>query len=391
MYHIRIYNSIAKEGLSLLDENRFAISDENPVGIMLRSQDLHKEVLPEEVLAIARAGAGTNNIPVDTCTESGIVVFNTPGANSNAVKELVFASMIIMARNIAPAATWVQQLTGEGLSAQVEKGKKQFVGTELLGKSIAVIGLGAIGGRIAQNASHLGMKVIGYDPFMKNKPVWMSATHIDIVSDVEEACAKSDYITLHVPYNKTNHHLIGEAILQKIKPNAVLLNFSRGELVDVDALVNALDEKKIAGYATDFIADHLVGRDDVLLLPHLGASTKEAEINCAIMAAESMRDFLLYGDIKNSVNFANVHLDLNSKYRLSIINRNIANMVALIATALGERNINIDNILNRSRGEYAYTIVDFGEVSADVLTDVKTYLDEQPGIVRARLIENPNL
>lgn len=390
MYHIRLYNSIAQEGLSHLEPENFTISDENPSGIILRSQDLHDEVIPDSVQAIARAGAGTNNIPIDACTERGIVVFNTPGANSNAVKELVIAAMIAVSRNLMPAVRWARHLEGDDLGKQAEKGKKQFVGSELLGKSLGIVGLGAIGHRIAQNAADLGMKVKGYDPFMKTKPIWLSAMHIDIVNDLESLIADCDYITLHIPYNKANHHIISKEMLALSKPNAIWMNFSRGELVDIDALVVALDEKRIGGYSTDFADARLLSRNDVLTFPHLGASTVEAEVNCAIMAADSMRDFLLYGNIRNSVNFPDVRLELHTPNRLCIINRNIANMVALISTALGERGINIDNILNRSRGEYAYTLVDIGEVDPEKLQEVKTFLDEQPGIVHARLIRNNN-
>lgn len=388
MFPIRIYNSIATAGLSHLDEHYFTFSDEQPAGILLRSQDLHKETIPDSVLAIARAGAGTNNIPISTCSERGIVVFNTPGANANAVKELVIAAMIMSARHLLPACNWAKALTGEDIAQQVEKGKKQFVGTELRGKTIGVIGLGAIGHRIAQNTADLGMKVKGYDPYMKRKPIWLSAMHIELVDDLKSLAETCDYITLHVPYNASNHHLINADFLSICKPELILLNFSRGELVDTEALIHALDEKRIAGYSTDFANPMLLNRDDVLAFPHLGASTTEAEENCAIMASDSMRDFLLYGNIHNSVNFPDVSLELTSPYRLCIVNRNIANMVALISNALGARGINIDSIQNRSRGEYAYTLVDIEEAEKAVLDEIKRGLESQEGIIRTRLIRN---
>lgn len=388
MYHIRLYNAIAKEGLALLDADDFTIREEAPEGILLRSQDLNQTELPASLLAIARAGAGTNNIPVADCAEKGIVVFNTPGANSNAVKELVIAALIIASRHLATAAKWVQRLEGDDLHSQVEAGKKQFKGTELVGKTIGIVGMGAIGSRIARDCVSLGMRILAFDPYFKGDAAWKHSASIVRVDDLEDLVSQSDFITLHVPYNKGNHHLIHAQLLAQAKPNAVLLNFSRSDLVDTEALLSALNEDRMQSYLTDFAEPRLMHHPKVVVFPHLGASTEEAEINCAIMAAESLRDYLLTGDITNSVNFPDVQLPMRSPLRLCIFNRNVTNMIGTISTALADRNINIEHIVNRSQGDFAYTMVDIGREAEEDLQSAIDYLHAQEGIIRIRLLTN---
>ncbi len=385
MYHIKVYNAIAHEALERLDANAFAITDADPQGILLRSYNLRQETLPDSLLAIARAGAGTNNIPVEECAGKGIVVFNTPGANSNAVKELVIASMIIAARNLVSASRWAQTLQGD-IEKQTEAGKKQFRGQELTGKTIGIAGMGAIGSRLARDCVSLGMRVLAYDPFFTGDAPWMNSASVRQVDKLELLVQESDFITLHVPYNKLNHHLMNKKMLKKMRPGAVLLNFSRGPLVDADALLEQIGKGTGNRYITDFPEEKLIGQDGVLLYPHLGASTGEAEVNCAMMAVESLTDYLANGNIKNSVNFPDVHLDGLSVYRFCIFNRNIVNMIGKISTALAERQINIEHIVNRSKGDYAYTMVDIGDVDPAVVQEVTEFLREQEGIVRVRVI-----
>ena len=386
MYKIATLNKISPVGLSRLPESYAIVDDVNQAeGIIVRSQKMHDMDFSDNLLSIARAGAGYNNIPVDQCADKGIVVFNTPGANANAVKELVIAGLLLAARNIPDSIKWVNEITGD-ISATVEKGKSQFKGTELAGKTLAVVGLGAIGAQVANIAEDLGMKVIGYDPFISIKSAHILSNRIPVTSDLAEALKDADYITLHVPANDKTKGMIDSRRFAQMKDGAVLLNFSRDKLVSEKALVEALDSEKIAKYVTDFATDALIGRDDVILLPHLGASTKEAEDNCAVMAADQLMEYIEKGNIINSVNFPACSMgELNPEAhaRVCILNKNIPSMLGKITGILAELNVNIRDLTNKSKGDYAVTLIDIdSEISED---EFKKALDIE-GIIRIRII-----
>lgn len=389
MYQIKTFNAIAPEGLQRLDKEKYAINEsDEPEGILLRSQKLHDYPFPKSVLGIARAGAGTNNIPVKECTEQGIVVFNTPGANANAVKELVIASLLLSVRPILQGAQWVQTLNGSDVEEQAEANKKQFAGTELEGKKLGVVGLGSIGAMVANDAYRLGMEVVGYDPYVSVDTAWTISRRGKRANDLAEIFTTCDFITLHVPLMENTRHLVGKNELAKMKPTAKLFNFSRSEIVDTTAALAALDNNEIAGYTTDFADERLLGHDNVLVLPHLGASTEEAEINCAKMAARTLKKFLEFGTIKRSVNFPTVEMAFHSPYRLTVINRNVPNMLGQISSIIAESGINIDNMLNRGRDDYAYTLVDVGAADAALLETVADKLRAKEDIIRVRVIKN---
>ncbi|MFR3288626.1 MAG: 3-phosphoglycerate dehydrogenase family protein, partial [Enterococcus casseliflavus] len=345
MFQIKTFNAIAPEGLQRLEKEKYAINEsDQPQGILLRSQKLHDYAFPESVLGIARAGAGTNNIPVKACTEKGIVVFNTPGANANAVKELVIASLLLSVRPILRGAQWVQTLSGDNVEEQAEAQKSQFAGTELEGKKLGIIGLGSIGAMVANDAYRLGMEVVGYDPYVSVDTAWTISRRVKRANDIAEVFSTCDFITVHVPLMENTHHLVGEAELAKMKPTTKLFNFSRKEIVDTDAVLRALKADRLAGYTTDFADEQLLHNEKVLVLPHLGASTEEAEVNCAKMAARTLKKFLEFGTIKRSVNFPTVEMAFHSPYRLTIINRNVPNMLGQISSIIAESGINIDNM-----------------------------------------------
>ncbi|MFD2391293.1 phosphoglycerate dehydrogenase [Enterococcus gallinarum] len=389
MYQIKTFNAIAPEGLQRLDKEKYAINEsDEPEGILLRSQKLHDYPFPKSVLGIARAGAGTNNIPVKECTEQGIVVFNTPGANANAVKELVIASLLLSVRPILQGAQWVQTLNGSDVEEQAEANKKQFAGTELEGKKLGVVGLGSIGAMVANDAYRLGMEVVGYDPYVSVDTAWTISRRVKRANDLAEIFTTCDFITLHVPLMENTRHLVGKNELAKMKPTAKLFNFSRSEIVDTAAALAALDNNEIAGYTTDFADERLLGHDNVLVLPHLGASTEEAEINCAKMAARTLKKFLEFGTIKRSVNFPTVEMAFHSPYRLTVINRNVPNMLGQISSIIAESGINIDNMLNRGRDDFAYTLVDVGATDAALLEAVADKLRAKEDIIRVRVIKN---
>lgn len=387
MFQIKTYNAIAPEGLNLLNEDQFALNTgETPDGIILRSEKLHGMEFPESLKAIARAGAGVNNVPVEECSEAGVVVFNTPGANANAVKELVIAGLIMAARPIKEGMEWVQTLSGDDVDKQVEKGKSQFAGTEISGKTLGVIGLGAIGAMLANDGFRLGMEVIGYDPYVSVETAWNINRRVQKASSIAEVLAKADYISIHVPVTAETNGMVDAAFLDQMKDNAVLLNFARGELVNTADMLAALKEKKIRKYVTDFAEEALLHNDDIIVLPHLGASTEEAEVNCAIMAAQTLKYFLETGNIVNSVNFPGVDIAMQSPIRLTIINKNIPNMVGQISSGLAKYFINIEDILNRSRGNYAYTVIDIAETDQAVLDEVVEKIKEIDGVVNVRVI-----
>jgi len=389
MFQIKTFNAIAPEGLQRLEKEKYAINEsDQPQGILLRSQKLHDYAFPESVLGIARAGAGTNNIPVKACTEKGIVVFNTPGANANAVKELVIASLLLSVRPILRGAQWVQTLNGDNVEEQAEAQKSQFAGTELEGKKLGIIGLGSIGAMVANDAYRLGMEVVGYDPYVSVDTAWTISRRVKRANDIAEVFSTCDFITVHVPLMENTHHLVGEAELAKMKPTTKLFNFSRKEIVDTDAVLRALKADRLAGYTTDFADEQLLHNEKVLVLPHLGASTEEAEVNCAKMAARTLKKFLEFGTIKRSVNFPTVEMAFHSPYRLTIINRNVPNMLGQISSIIAESGINIDNMLNRGREDFAYTLADVASEDEALLNQLADNLRENENIVRVRVIKN---
>ncbi|KAF1305336.1 3-phosphoglycerate dehydrogenase [Enterococcus saccharolyticus] len=392
MFQIKTFNAIAPEGMNRFDKETYAINQsENPDGIILRSQKLHDYEFPESVLAVARAGAGTNNIPVDKCTEQGIVVFNTPGANANAVKELVIANLLLSVRPILQGAMWVQNLSGPDVEEQVEAHKKQFVGNELEGKKLGVIGLGAIGAMIANDAYRLGMEVIGYDPHVSVDTAWSISRRVKRAKEVSEIYNTCDFITVHVPLLEQTRHLISDKELSMMKPSAKLFNFSRGEIVDTEAVLKAVNDGYLAGFTTDFADERLLNNEKIVVLPHLGASTEEAEINCAKMAARTLKRFLETGVIKHSVNFPTVDMSFHSPYRITIVHNNIPNMLGKISSTIASADINIENMINRGRGDYAYTLVDINESNQQKIADVVAQLEAGEQIMRVRVIENTEI
>lgn len=386
---IKTYNNIAQVGLNRITDQGFTINQTGePTGVILRSQDLHGITLPKSILGIARAGAGVNNIPVDKCSEEGVIVFNTPGANANAVSELVIASMIVTVRNMAAANMWTTELTGDDVPEQVEAGKKQFQGSEIKGKTLGVIGLGSIGHIVANTAVDLGMTVYGYDPYIRKDALDKLDHHIIRVEDIEELYEKADFITVHVPATANNRHLINVEALEKMKENAILLNFSRDNMVDVDAVIQALDNDIILNYVTDFPSERLIKHPKALVFPHLGASTKEAEEICAVMAANQLTDFIKTGNIKNAVNFPNVEMDFETDTRLAIVNRNIPNMINLLVDEIGQHQINIVHFMNKSRGNFAYTLIDLEEEDPVLLNELLENVLRDENILSARMIIN---
>ncbi|MEI5994073.1 phosphoglycerate dehydrogenase [Candidatus Enterococcus mansonii] len=389
MYDIQTFNAIAPAGLARFNEENFTINQtKTPAGIILRSEKLHDHDFPASVLGIARAGAGTNNVPVKQCTEDGIVVFNTPGANANAVKELVIACLLLSVRPILTGANWVQTLTGADTEEQAEAQKKQFAGTELEGKKLGVIGLGAIGAMVANDAYRLGMEVTGFDPFVSVDTAWSISRRVKRAQSMEEVLKTCDFVTIHVPLSENTHHLIGKDQLKQMKKNAVLLNFARGELVETEAVIEAIAEGEISNFVTDFADERLLHNEKILVLPHLGASTEEAEINCAKMAARTLKKFLETGNIKRSVNFPTVEMAFNSPFRFTIIHRNVPNMLGQISTGIANLEINIDTMINRSREDYAYTIVDIAETDEAKINAAAEKIQAAENIIRVRTIKN---
>lgn len=388
VYSVKTFNNINQVGLKELG-NHFQVDGdlaENPDAFILRSQNLHGIEFPENLKAIARAGAGTNNIPIADATAAGIVVFNTPGANANAVKEAVLASILMSARDYISANAWVNTLSGDDVSKQVEAGKKQFAGNEISGKTLGVIGLGAIGGRIANYAQRLSMNVLGYDPYVSIETAWNISHHVKRVADVKEIFANSDYITVHVPLTDETRHTFDSEAFGLMQKGTVIINFARGELVDNAALFEAIEAGVVKRYITDFGTEELLNKDKITVFPHVGGSTAEAELNCAIMAGKTIRQFMETGEITNSVNFPNVHQALTAPYRITLINKNVPNIVAKISTAVSDLGINIDNIINRSKGDYAYTLLDLDETDKAKIDHLVANFEASDNIVRVRLI-----
>ncbi|MGT2964879.1 phosphoglycerate dehydrogenase [Streptococcus acidominimus] len=390
VFSVRTFNNINQIGLKELG-NKFQIDGDqavNPDAFIVRSENLHGFAFPENLKAIARAGAGTNNIPIEEATAQGIVVFNTPGANANAVKEAVLASILLSARDYIGATAWVNTLSGDDVPKQVEAGKKQFAGTEITGKTLGVIGLGAIGARIANDARRLGMNVLGYDPYVSVETAWSISSHVKRVDDLKEIFRQSDYITVHVPLNDSTRELFDAQAFSMMKKGTTIINFARGELVSHPALFDAIATGVVGHYVTDFGTDDLLNQPHITVFPHVGGSTEEAELNCAVAAGKTIRRFMETGEITNSVNFPNMHQALSTPFRITLINKNVPNMVAKISTAVSQLNINIDNILNRSKGDYAYTILDLDEADREKITALAQQFESDENIVKVRIIES---
>ncbi len=389
MYKIRTYNAISSKGLSRFPTDSYQVSSESTDadGILLRSQKLHTEVMPESVVAIARAGAGTNNIPVADYTDKGIVVFNTPGANANAVKELIVAALLMGSRDIYGGMNYVQGLTeitdsGE-MGKLLEKEKKNFAGGEIKGKTLGVVGLGAIGSMIGNLGLELGMNVVGYDPAISVEAAWQLSSSVERMENLEALLACSDFITLHVPAIAATKHLINSKTLSGMKSTAKILNFAREEIVSSADMVAALDAGVIAGYITDFPAPELLGRDDVLLMPHIGASTEEAEENCAVMAANQLMDFLENGNILNSVNYPKIKMSRNGGTRITFTNKNVPKVLGNVLSVLADGEINIVDMVNKSRDEIAYNIID---IEGHLNDSLKAQIAAVEGVVHVRII-----
>lgn len=388
MYHIKTFNKISPMGLNRLEPEHYTYSDNetDENGILVRSAKLHDYPFPASLLAIARAGVGVNNIPIDRCSESGIAVFNTPGANANAVKELVLCAMLIGSRDVDGGIQWVRQQVESGvdITTVVEKGKSAFVGPELFKKTLGVIGLGAIGSLVANVALDMGMDVYGYDPFLSVDAALRLDRHIHVVKDINELYKRADYITIHIHYTEKTAHMIDEKAISAMKRGVRFINLARGEIVDDDAMLAALDTGRVATYVTDFPNNRLVGAPHVVAMPHLGASTPESEQNCAIMAVDQLKDYLENGNIRNSVNFPSVSMERSGVMRMCIIHKNVPAMLANITTLLSKDGVNVENLSNKSKGDYAYTMVDLGsKVADDVIEDVK----HLPNVIRVRVIE----
>lgn len=369
MFEVLTLNKIAKCGIDRLDENLFKVTDDcaNPDAIILRSFSMHDMELPANLKAVARAGAGVNNIPIDKCSEKGIVVFNTPGANANAVAEMTMAGLLLSSRKIVDGIAWANGLKGQDdVGKSVEKGKSAFAGPEIKGKKLGVIGLGAIGAMVANLAVALGMDVEGYDPYISVDAAWRLSRHIKKSSDLKMMVSRCDYITIHMPLTDSTKNIINDEMFDCMGEGTRLLNFARGGLVDNAALKRAIESGKVACYVTDFPCEETLGMNNVINIPHLGASTPESEDNCAVMAADQMADFIKYGNIKNSVNFPNCELPLDSKYRITIAHKNVPNMLSSFSGIFADENINIVNMLNKSKNNYAYTMVDVDEVPDDL-------------------------
>ncbi|MEH7501017.1 phosphoglycerate dehydrogenase [Neobacillus drentensis] len=391
MKTIKTLNNIAESGLKVFNKDHFTIDNdsENPDAIVVRSFNMHSVEFSNNVKAIARAGAGVNNIPVDKCTEQGIVVFNTPGANANAVKEMVLTSLMASSRNLFAGVAWTKTLEGEGeqVPKLVEAGKKQFVGKEIKGKTLGVIGLGAIGALVANDALDLDMDVIGFDPFISVDTAWNLSRNVQRAMTIEQLFANCDYITVHVPLTDDTRGMFNEATFSILKPGVHILNFSRGELVNEKDMAVALESGQVGKYITDFPNENVLKMKNAVPIPHLGASTQESEENCAIMAARQVKEFLETGNIKNSVNFPNASLPFTGKRRVAAFHKNVPNMVGQLTLAISSYNLNIADMINRSRGEYAYTMIDIdNKVNGDIIPGLVEKINQIEGLVTARII-----
>lgn len=386
MYNIKTLNKISNVGMSKFDKTRYNYGDnvENPEAILVRSASMHEMELPKTLLAIARAGAGTNNIPVEECSKKGIVVFNTPGANANAVKELVVLGLLISSRKVITAMDWCKTIKDEGdnVGKVVEKGKSAFTGPEIKGKTLGVIGLGAIGRLVAEAAVDMGMKVIGYDPYFKKGNELKHG--ITISDSLEEIFPVADYITIHVPLNDNTREMINAETINTMKNSVRILNFARGALVNSADVVDALENGRMAAYVTDFPDATVIGVDGVIAFPHLGASTPESEENCAVMGAEQLIDFIEHGNIKNSVNLPDIYMEKSGSVRITVVHKNQVNMIATITDTISKDGVNIASFQDKNRGEYAYSIIDCdSDVSSKVVADIEAI----DGVTKVRVIK----
>ena len=384
MYNVLTLNKIAACGTDIFDKAAYSISDnaENPTAIMVRSAKMHDMEFGSDLLAIARAGAGVNNIPVDRCAEEGIVVFNTPGANANAVKELAVCGLLLASRKITEACNWAQTLKGNGdeVGKMVEKGKSNFAGIEITGKTLGLIGLGAIGGKLANIAISLGMNVIGYDPFLSVNAALSLKPQVKVTNNVADIYANSDYISLHLPYNSDTKDTINEETIAQCKDGVRLLNFARGELVNSEAIVKAVNSGKVARYIVDFPCDEVLGVENIVAIPHLGASSAESEDNCAVMAAHELIDYIEKGTIKNSVNFPNAELAKTGDALVCVLHKNVPALITQITGAVSGKGANIENLVNKSKKDWAYTMLDVtGEVDIEAIKAVD-------GVVKVRVL-----
>ena len=393
-FKVKTYNAIAETGLSLLKDSDFEISEnlDSPDAMILRSYKLTNNDIESSIKAIARAGAGVNNVPVDYCSDKGIVVFNTPGANANAVKEIVLAALLLSSRGIYSGANYINDIQGVdqgGLKSHIEQGKKNFKGRELKDGVLGVIGMGAIGSKVADMGVMLGMEVIGYDPAISVEAAWKLPNMVSRRDNLEDVFKESDYLTLHIPAIEETKNLVNKDLLQNAKEGLKLINFARDEIVDSQDVIDALTSGKLGGYVTDFADLDLIERaktkGDVIILPHIGASTRQAEENCSIMAAEQLKDFLENGNIINSVNFPELVEPRKSKFRITLSNNNIAGMIGQITTILAENNLNILNMINKSKGEIAYNVID---TDSEPSNAVEEGLKKLEGVINVRVIKD---
>lgn len=387
MYRVKIMNKIAPAGLRKLDASRYEVGQdvERYQGMLVRSADLHQQQFPKELLAIARAGSGTNNIPIDKCNEKGIVVFNTPGANANAVKELLLADLLLSSRDLLGGVDWVRHQVEEGVdvSTVVEKGKAAFVGPELNGKSLGVIGLGAIGSKVANIGIEMGMHVLGYDPYLSVDSALALNTHIQHVTDLDDVFRESDYLTMHLHYNRSTANIIDQDAVQKMKGGIRVINLARGGLVNDDAIIAGLESGRVAKYMTDFPNNRLVNSPNVIATPHLGASTPESEANCAMMAAQELGDYLENGNISNSVNLPSLEMRRSGDCRICVIHKNVPTILSSIVNLLSAQEINVENLINKSKKELAYTMIDIDRVVGDAMIEAIQRMDQT---VRVRVL-----
>lgn len=386
MFEIKTMNNIAQQGLDELAANGLILNvdSENPDGLLIRSAKLHDAVFGDKLLAIARAGVGTDNVPIDRCTESGIAVFNTAGANAEAVKELAICAMLISSRNIMGGVTWVNAIAGhKDVAAEVEKGKAAYVGPEIMGKTLGIIGLGAIGSKIANAAEDMGMTVWGYDPYLSVDAAWRLSRKVHHAPDLDTIFRLSDYVLVQVHYNESTRHMLGAAEFAKMKPGVRIINLARGELVDDDAMLAALSVGKVACYVTDFPNNKIAGVKGVIATPHLGASTPESEEKCAVMAAQELADYLLNGNTKNAVNLPNATLERKGVCRLCAIHRNVPRMLNAFLDLVGEADLNVEHMINKARGDIAYTMIDLGDTLGAEIVDK---IHAMPDVYRVRLV-----
>ena len=386
MFGIKTMNNIAQQGLDELAAHKLTVNvdAENPDGLLIRSAKLHDAVFGDKLLAIARAGVGTDNVPVARCTEQGIAVFNTAGANAEAVKELALCALLLGSRDIVGGIDWVKGMQGQtGIAATVEKGKSAYVGPEINGKTLGIIGLGAIGSLVANAATELGMTVYGYDPYMSVDAAWRLKSVVQHADDLDTIFRVSDYIMVQVHCNDETRGMIGAEQFAKMKQGVRIINLARGELVNDEALIDAIDVGKVARYVTDFPNDRLVGIANVVAMPHLGASTPESEEKCAVMAAQELADYLYNGNIKNGVNLPNVYLERAGAARICVIHKNVPRMINRFLDLIGEQNINVEHMINKPRGDVAYTIIDTG---SDIPAEIEQKIAAMVEVMRVRVI-----